>query len=61
MAKMVRFVETLNGTTIFVNPALVSIVMPSRDQGTDIIFDQGHVVTVVEKTEQVVNRLDEAE
>jgi hypothetical protein len=61
MAKMVRFVETVKGTTIFVNPDLVSIVTPNRDEGTDIIFDNGHVVTVVERAEQVVTRLDGVE
>jgi len=58
MARMVRFVETASQFVVFVNPDLVRLVMPNPQKGTDIIFDNGHMTTVVEQVEQVVKLLD---
>jgi hypothetical protein len=58
MARMVRFVETVSQFIVFVNPDLVRAVMRSQEKGTDIIFDNGHMVTVIEQVEQVVKLLD---
>jgi hypothetical protein len=58
MARMVRFVEMSSQAIVFVNPDLVRVVMPNPDKGTDIIFDNGHMTTVVEQAEQVVQLLD---
>src|SRR4051794_4455311 len=45
MAEMVRFTEAESQRPIFVNPALVRVVMPNPDRGVDIIFDNGHLTT----------------
>jgi hypothetical protein len=58
MARMVRFVETVSQLVVFVNPDLVRVVMPNPHKGTDIIFDNGHMTTVVERVEQVITLLD---
>lgn len=59
MPRMTRFTEAESQRAIFVNPALVRVVMPARGKGTDIIFDNGHLTTVAETLEQVVRILDE--
>jgi len=59
MARMVRFTEAATQREIFVNPALVRIIMPSTGRGTDIIFDNGHLTTVAESIEAVIRLLDE--
>ena len=60
MATMCQFVQIASQTIIFVNPDVVRVVMTNPSGGTDIIFDQGHYITVVEQAEIVVRRLDEA-
>jgi hypothetical protein len=56
---MTRFTEAESQRAIFVNPALVRVVMQGVGKGTDIIFDNGHLTTVTETLEQVVRVLDE--
>jgi len=56
---MTRFTEAESQRAIFVNPTLVRVVMQGVGKGTDIIFDNGHLTTVIETLEQVVRVLDE--
>jgi outer membrane lipoprotein-sorting protein len=60
MAGMVRFMETAKQTIVFVNPDLVRVVTANPDEGIDIIFGDGHRVTVVGEAEKVATRLDDA-
>ena len=57
MAKLVEFVEVNSKWVVFVNPDLVRVIRPDPDQGTQIIFDHDHSITVQQQAEFVAKTL----
>ncbi len=60
MPKMCQFVDAVTRIVVYVNPATVRLVSPNPTNGTDIIFGDGHAITVAEQAENVVKNLDAA-
>ena len=60
MAKMCRFVDSTHQTVVLVNPVLVRLMQPSQVQGTEIVFDHYHTITVVQQIEEVAKAIEGA-
>jgi hypothetical protein len=61
MPKMVKFTEKGSNSIVFVNPSLVHLVIEALgSEGSDIVFDGSHKVTVIEKPDDVARKLNGA-